>query len=210
MIRQFLLLFEPFAPFISEELWQVMGYGGEGEFVQDNRLEMADELTVAIAQRGQAIDATASTTVDRLKQFTSQARQLKADQTVAQKRDVTFQVQANDPEWAQLEPHVAKLVRLIGAESITRTSDEPSLPAVVSPFGTLYLDTGIKVDPEAERTRLSKELAQVQKHIAGTKGRLSNEAFVSKAPPAVIDGANKQLADQEAKAEEIQRLLKAL
>jgi valyl-tRNA synthetase len=210
VIRQFLLLFEPFAPFISEELWQVMGYGGEGEFLQDNRLETADELSAAIAQRGQAVDAAASAMVDRLKQFTTQARQLKADQSVAQKRDVTFHVQANDTEWMQLEPHGAKLARLIGAESITRTSDEPSLPAIVSPFGTLYLDTGIKIDPEAERARLTKELAQVQKHIAGTKGRLSNDAFVSKAPPAVIEGAKKQLADQEAKAEEIERLLKAL
>jgi valyl-tRNA synthetase len=210
VIRQFLMLFEPFAPFIAEELWSVLGYGAEGKFLQDNRLQTADELTKAIAQRGQAIDTTASATVDRLKQFTSQARQLKADQTVAQKRDVTFQVQVSDTEWAQLEPHVAKLVRLIGAESITRTTDEPSLPAIVSPFGTLYLDTGIKIDPEAERARLTKELAQVQKHIAGTKGRLSNEAFVSKAPPAVIEGAKKQLADQEAKAEEIARLLAAL
>ena len=210
VIRQFLLLFEPFAPFIAEELWSVMGYGAEGKFLQDNRLETADELTTAIAQRGRAIDATASATVGRLKQFTSQARQLKADQTVAQKRDVTFQVQLSDTEWSQLEPHVAKLVRLIGAESITRTTDEPSLPAIVTPFGTLYLDTGIKIDPEAERARLTKELAQVQKHIAGTKGRLSNEAFVSKAPPAVIEGAKKQLADQEAKAEEIARLLAAL
>lgn len=210
VIRQFLLLLEPFAPFICEELWRVMGYGGEGQFLQDNRLETADDLAKAIAARGQAIDATASATVDRLKQFTSQARQLKADQTVAQKRDVTFHVQASDTEWSALESHVAKLVRLIGAESITRASDEPSLPAIVSPFGTLYLDTGIKIDPEAERTRLTKELAQVQKHIAGTKGRLSNEAFVSKAPPTVIDGAKKQLADQEAKAEEIKRLLAAL
>ena len=84
------------------------------------------------------------------------------------------------------------------------------MPAIVSPFGTLYLDTGIEVDPAAERARLTKELAQIQKHIAGTKGRLSNKAFVDKAPPAVIDGAKQQLADLEAKAEEVDRLLKAL
>ena len=210
VIRQFLLLFEPFAPFISEELWQVMGYGREGQFLQNNRLETADQLAAAIADRGQAIDANASVTVDRLKQFTSQARQLKADQSVAQKRDVSFHLVGSDAEWAAIGPHISKLTRLIGAESIARTVDEPALPASVSPFGTVYLDTGIKVDPEAERSRLQKELSQVQKHIAGTKGRLSNEAFVSKAPPAVIDGAKQQLADLEAKAEEIERLLKAL
>ena len=210
VIRQFLLLFEPFAPFIAEELWSVMGYGQEGKFLQDNLLETAEELSSAIAVRGSAIDEAATSTVDQLKQVTSQARQLKADQSVPQKRDVTFFLQASNEDWAAIEPHVAKLVRLIGAESIARTTEEPSLPAIVSPFGTLYLDTGIKIDPEAERSRLTKELAQVQKHIAGTKGRLSNEAFVSKAPPAVIEGAKKQLADQESKAEEIERLLKSL
>jgi valyl-tRNA synthetase len=39
---------------------------------------------------------------------------------------------------------------------------------------------------------------------------LSNQAFVSKAPPAVLDGARKQLADQQAKKTELERLLKAL
>ena len=84
------------------------------------------------------------------------------------------------------------------------------MPAIVTPLGTLYLDTGVKVDPEAERTRLSKELAAVEKHIAGTEARLSNEAFTSKAPPAVLEGARKQLADQKAKRDEITRLLNAL
>lgn len=210
VIRQFLLLFEPFAPFIAEELWHVMGYGRPGAFLQDSRLEKADQLAAAMADRAISIKTSAAETVDRLKQFTSQARQLKADQAVAQKRDVTFHLVAADDEWSTLEPHVAKLARLIGAASISRTTEEPSLPAAVSPFGTLYLDTGITIDPEVERTRLTKELAQVRKHIAGTKGRLANEAFVSKAPPAVIDGAKQQLAELETKAEEIDRLLNAL
>ncbi len=210
VIRQFLLLFEPFAPFISEELWHLLGYGAEGSFLQDNRLETADQLAAALAQRGRPVDAGASQRVDQLKQFTSQARQLKADQAVAQKRDVTLHVWAPDDAWIALEPHLAKLTRLVGAEAITRTADEVALPAAVSPFGTVYLDTGIKIDPAAERIRLTKELTAVHKHIAATKGRLANEAFVAKAPPPVIEGARQQLADLEGKAEEIERLLKAL
>ena len=45
---------------------------------------------------------------------------------------------------------------------------------------------------------------------AGTTARLANEAFVSKAPPAVLDGARQQLAEQTAKQAELERLLKAL
>ena len=210
VIRQFLLLFEPFAPFISEELWRVMGYGGAGEFLQYNRLETADGLAARLVDMGCAVDLGASARVEQLQQFTTLARQLKAEQSVAQKRDVAFHLQAVDESWTGIEPHLAKLARLIGAESIQRTAEEPALPAIVSPCGTLYLDTGLKVDPEAERNRLSKDLAQVEKHITGTQARLANEAFVAKAPPAVIEGARQQLADLEAKREEIDRLLKAL
>jgi len=35
-------------------------------------------------------------------------------------------------------------------------------------------------------------------------------AFTSKAPAAVLEGAKKQLADQQAKRDELTRLLKAL
>nr|MBP7621918.1 hypothetical protein [Gemmatimonadales bacterium] len=40
--------------------------------------------------------------------------------------------------------------------------------------------------------------------------RLSNPTFVGKAPPAVIEGAKKQLAELQAKRTELSRLLAAL
>jgi valyl-tRNA synthetase len=211
VIREFLLMFEPFAPFITEELWSLLGYAPAGKkFVQDARIETADGLLASLSARGAHIDAAASGRVEKLKQFATLARQLKADQSVAQKRDVKFVALAGDGEWTALEKAVSKLTRLVGAADITRTLEEVALPATVTPFGTLYLDTGIKVDPAAERSRLTKELDAINKHIAGTEARLNNTAFTSKAPPAVLDGARKQLADQQAKRDELTRLLKAL
>jgi len=211
VLREFLLMFEPFAPFITEELWSLLGYAAPGtRFVQETRIETADGLVATLAARGIAIDADASGRVETLKRVVTFARQLKSDQNVAQKRDVKFLALAADPAWTALAAASAKLVRLVGAAEIARTEIEVALPAIVTPLGTLYLDTGVKVDPAAERTRLTKELEAVTKHIAGTESRLANQAFVSKAPPAVLEGARKQLADQQAKKAEIERLLAAL
>ena len=237
VIREFLLLFEPFAPFITEELWSLLGYNAasgsaefplgrrreappkqpsgnlalpEDAFLQHTRLESAGGLAATLAQRGIAVAPAATQRVEKLQQTATLARQLKADQAAAQKRDVKFHALTDDANWSALSAASAKLSRLIGAASIERAASEPALPAIVTPLGTLYLDTGARVDAAAERARLAKELAQIEKHIAGTQARLANEAFVSKAPPAVLDGAKKQLADQQAKRAELERLLKAL
>ena len=211
VIRQFLLLFEPFAPFITEELWTLLGYAAPGKpFVQDARIESPADLVTALATRGAVIDPAASGRVETLKQFVTLARQLKTDQNVGQKRDVKFLALGADSAWSALSIAATKLTRLVGAAELTRTATELALPAIVTPFGTLYLDTGVKVDAAAERVRLTKELETVSKHIAGTESRLANVAFTSKAPPAVLDGARKQLAELHAKRDEVTRLLAAL
>ena len=211
VIRQFLLLFEPFAPFITEELWTLLGYKAAGtNFLQQARIGTAEDLRGALAARSVHIDTAAAGRVAKLKATVTLARQLKADKAVAQKRDVLFSVVADDATWTALESAAAKFTRLAGAASLARTESAPALPAIVTPLGTLYLDTGVKVDAGAERTRLAKELEAVTKHIAGTESRLNNEAFTSKAPPAVLEGARKQLADQQAKRAELERLLAAL
>jgi valyl-tRNA synthetase len=210
VIRQFLLLFAPFAPFITEELWHLLGYSRDNRFLQDTILPTTEFLSAALVARGAIVDSEAGERIAELKEFVSKARQLKAEQAVAQKRDVKLLALVADESWATLSANHVKLTRLIGAAALERTQSEPALPAIVTPFGTLYLDTGVKVDAAAERTRLTKELEQITKHIAGTEARLANTAFTSKAPPAVLEGARKQLAEQQAKRAELERLLKAL
>ncbi len=236
VIRQFLLLFEPFAPFITEELWSLLGYVGSSladdrarvgadenrhsqanalqanlpRFIQDARIGTAEDLRGALAERNVHLDTAAAGRVAKLKATVTLARQLKADKAVAQKRDVLFSVVAEDATWTALDSASAKFTRLAGAASLARAASAPALPAIVTPLGTLYLDTGVKVDAAAERARLTKELEAVKKHIAGTEARLGNESFTSKAPPAVLEGARKQLADQQAKRAELERLLAAL
>jgi len=210
VLRQTLLLLHPFIPFITEELWTLLGYTGNQEFIQQSRISPAAELRRDLEQRGLQLDRALIAAVENLKTFVSQARALKADHNLASRRDVKFLVTASDGAWSTLDASTAKLVRMIGASELTRREKVEGAPAVVTPLGTLYLDLASTVDPAAEKARLTKEIDVITKHIAATEARLGNQAFVSKAPPAVLEGARKQLADQLAKRVELERLLKAL
>jgi valyl-tRNA synthetase len=188
VIREFLLLFAPFAPFITEELWRLLGYGGEGEFLQSTRIGTSDGLLAQLASLGIRIDSEATARVETLKQVTSLARQLKADQAVAQKRDVSFHVLAGDAEWSLLAASTAKVTRLVGAASLLRTADKPAFPAMVTPLGTLFLDTGIKVDAAAERLRLTKELDLGQQTRRRHGGAPVERGLCQQSPPGCARG----------------------
>ncbi len=210
VLRQTLLLLHPFMPFITEELWQQLGYSTAGKFMEDGRIETAAELAGKTFTGKLALDGAAVAAVEKLKLFVSQVRSLKAEHNLASRRDVTFFVIAADAEWSVVAANLAKLSRMAGAAKIERREQVDGAPAAVTPLGTVYLDLASTVDVGAEKVRLAKELEQITKHITGTEARLANEAFVSKAPPAVLEGARKQLAEQQTKRVELERLLKAL
>ena len=208
VLRQTLLQLHPFIPFITEELWHQLGYGPAGTFLmRDARLENSAQL----AGGGLSLDPAAAQQIEWMKAYVSQARALKAEHNVASRRDVVFATVANEAGSAILAQNREKLLRLLGAKENQLVTEPPKgAPAVVTPLGTLYLELTGLIDPAAEKIRLTKELEAMAKHVAATAARLANKAFTDKAPPAVLEGARKQLADQQAKQAELERLLGAL
>ncbi|MBM3853994.1 MAG: class I tRNA ligase family protein, partial [Verrucomicrobia bacterium] len=207
VLRQTLLLLHPFIPFITEELWQLLGYGPAVGFIEHARIENASQIATSSLAHGLALDRAAVAAVEKLKEFVSKVRALKAEHNVASRRDVQLFVTAGEGDWTVIAANLSRLARLAGAAEIARRERVDGAPAVVTPLGTVYLDLANTVDAGAERARLTRELEQLQKHISGTEARLANPAFVSKAPPAVLEGARQQLAGQQAKRAELERLL---
>jgi valyl-tRNA synthetase len=59
----------------------------------------------------------------------------------------------------------------------------------------VYVDLSQFIDVAAEIARNEKLLANLVKQIQGKEGRLSNEAFVSKAPPEIIEKERQALSE---------------
>ncbi len=210
VLRQTLLLLHPFIPFITEELWQELGYSTDGKFIEDTRLENASQVASAGLLRGLSINYDAAAEIQRIKQTVSLLRALKAENGEAANKQVEFVVEGADRQWATVEAHLAKLKRMVGAGSITRASTIPGGPVCVTAHGSWTLMRQLKGDPVVERARLTKEIEALAKHIASTEARLANVTFVSKAPPAVLEGARKQLAELQSNKLETERLLAGL
>ena len=193
-LETILRLAHPLIPFITEELWQkvapVAGRAGESVSVA--------AYPVAQPER---IDATAMAEVARLRQFVDACRNLRGEMNVSPStRLPLYALASNEAEaafitqWAPVLQALSKLseVKVFKAEAEWVAAAQAAPVAVV---GTARLCLHMEVDVAAEKARLSKEAARLEGEIVKAQGKLSNEAFVAKAPPAVIEQEKKRVAD---------------
>ncbi len=204
-LEAILRLAHPIIPFITEELWQkvapVAGMPGE---------------SVSIARYPEAqlnkIDPQAIANVQQLKALVDACRNLRGEMNVSPSTRMPMFVLGN-AEF--MRSNAAVLQALAKLSEVKVFDDEASWQAAaqaapVAVVGETRLCLFIEVDVAAEKIRLGKEIARLQNEIAKAHGKLSNEAFVAKAPPTVIAQERQRVADFEATllkvADQLQRL----
>ena len=67
--------------------------------------------------------------------------------------------------------------------------------APVAVVGDARVCLFVEVDVAAEKLRLGKEIARLEEQITKANTKLGNEAFVAKAPAAVLEQERKRLAE---------------
>ncbi|MBX9960424.1 MAG: valine--tRNA ligase [Burkholderiaceae bacterium] len=193
-LETILRLAHPLIPFITEELWQkvapVAGRAGESVSVA--------AYPVAQPER---IDAAAMAEVARLRQFVDACRNLRGEMNVSPSTRLPLYALAGNAneaafitQWAPVLQALSKLseVNVFATEAEWVAAAQAAPVAVV---GEARLCLHMEVDVAAEKARLGKEATRLEGEIAKARAKLSNEAFVAKAPPAVIEQENKRVAD---------------
>ncbi|MCD8483152.1 MAG: class I tRNA ligase family protein, partial [Verrucomicrobia bacterium] len=212
VLRQVLMLLHPLVPFITEELWNALGFLEHGtEFMEQSRLPGSAELRAALAARKIGVDEQAVRQIEAVKETIVRLRALKSEYNVSNRRDVAFSYSA-DPEQADIiSANLETIQSLAGIGTVTLVETAPAgQPASVTALGTWYVDLASAIDVAAERERLGKELAKLDKAIAASQARLANDKFVNSAPAGVVQGARDQLTANLNKQAELQRLLASL
>ena len=211
VLRQFLLLLHPVAPFISEELWHLLGYGTEKDFIQNHHTGSGGDLLRVLRENGVKLSAAKVADVALLREFVASVRGLKSQANQATRRDSVITIVAKDATAKTLlQANRDKLSSMAGLVEITFADDAGDRTGSLNSLGTVLLELSGTVDVAAEKIRLAKELTKLEQAVTAGEAKLTNEVFVSKAPPKILEGARKQLDEAKAKRDEIARMLATL
>ncbi|MGM9425603.1 valine--tRNA ligase [Hydrogenophaga sp. MI9] len=189
-LETILRLAHPIIPFITEELWQkvapVAGRGGESVSVAAYPVSQPER-----------IDETAEAQVAKLKGLVDTCRTLRGELNVSPSTRLPLYVVGNTAfmrENAAALQGLAKLseVKVFDDEAAWATAAQAAPVAVV---GEARLCLFMEIDVAAEKARLSKEATRLEGEIAKANAKLGNEAFVAKAPAAVLEQEKKRVAD---------------
>jgi valyl-tRNA synthetase len=193
-----LRLLHPVMPFITEYLWQ--------------RLPGNAGRNIAVAPWPTADAARISDDAERhftqVQDLVSAVRQTRADFGVPPGKVVTTST-AGFAAWAALEPS-APLVRRLAKTDLAR---DP----IQGPAAQALLRSGESVrvaldaaDAAKECARLRGEHTKLERQLAGLRGKLSNEGFLAKAPPEVVEAERTKERDWREKLARLERQVQEL
>ncbi|MCH7419559.1 valine--tRNA ligase [Pseudomonas mosselii] len=189
-----LRLAHPFMPFITEEIWQRIAPLAciEGKTIMLQPWPEANESR---------IDAAAEGDIEWLKELMVGLRNIRAEMNIGPGKPLPlFLKNANADDQRRLQENEALLKKLAKVESFTVLGEQDEAPlsatALVGDLQVLVPMAGL-IDKDAELARLSKEIQRLQGEVQRVGGKLSNAAFVDKAPPAVIEKERAKLAESE-------------
>ena len=196
-----LRMLSPFMPFLTEELWHAL-YNGNPP---------AQSIALTRYPQGAAhSDDPAESDFALLQELIVSVRALRKDLGVEEKAAVPIFIKPLAPglPFADNLEIIQRLARVSGVETVDSLLD--STPVRATPQFDVQVVYEKKVDVAAERDRLSKELARYEKEQANAQRQLSNEAFLGKAPAAVVEGLRRRAAELTMLIEKTRKALEDL
>ncbi len=179
-------MLHPMMPFITEELAAKLPGSQAARLLALSRWPELDFE-----------DGAAADEINWVIGLVSEVRSVRAEMNVPAGAMVAVTVSgANATTQGRLAAHEALIGRLARIESVA-LSDGPAPHAAQIVIGeaTVSLPLANVIDIEAERTRLSGELAKITKEIGKLDAKLANEQFLARAPEEVVATQRERLEE---------------
>lgn len=186
----FVRLLHPFMPHITEELWSLLGFGGEKE----ETIQFAPLPTSSLAATEPQTISDARQKTAKIYETIQSGRNLRAVAKVPSNKKARFILRPAGEIESQELPTISRLLNAEDLQVDAKFQPESGVPVAVTPIGELYLVLAT-ADKSAERERLDKEIARLEGEVRTVEAKLSNASFVERAPAAVVEEHRKRQAD---------------
>ncbi|GBL04921.1 valine--tRNA ligase [Glaciecola sp. KUL10] len=202
VLEQLMRLLHPFMPFITDEIWKKI------KPLSANQTEVASIMSDAFPIfNADKVDQQALDDIEWVKSFIVGIRNIRGEMDIAPSKPLPVMLKnVSEQDQNRLDVSGQYLAKLAKLESMTLLGSDEKAPAsataLVGEMEILIPMAGL-IDKEAELARLNKAAEKLQKDVARTSGKLSNENFVSKAPAAVIEKERDKLADMQMQLDKI-------
>lgn len=180
-------LLHPFMPFVTEEVWSHL-----------REREAGDDCVVSRWLTAEAYDKNLLAQVDAMKSVVMGVREVRNQKQIPPKEllDVFGKQTADLQQFWQVAGLAACVEKMAFLQTFA-TTEQDIAQAVSFLAGTMQFFVAFeeKIDVEAERVKLEKELEYARGFVDILSKKLSNERFVQNAKPEVVELERKKLAD---------------
>ena len=201
VLDQCLIMLHPIMPFVTEELWSTLAPRATMLAVTDWPTYVPEDL----------VDTDAETEMRWTIAMIEGIRSARSQMNVPAGLQVpVIKVDSTPDADRALASNLALIQRLARVDSVTDGPAPKGSLTVATPGATFALPLADLIDVDAEKARLSKTLAKLQKEIGGLEGRLKNPNFAASAPADVVAEAEANLAARQEERAQLETALARL
>lgn len=192
-----LRLLHPFMPFLTEEIWQTIQIRSEKETICLSAWPVAQEADK------KWLDA-----FDEFSEIIIGIRNIRKENQIANKEKLMLNCLQSQGDRHLFHPVIEHLGNI--EETIFLNEKPTQCYSFIVKGKEYFIPFTENFDVEAEKAKLVEEIKYTEGFLAMVQKKLSNEGFVAKAPPAVLESERKKQADAVAKIELLTAQLKSL
>ena len=183
LFERLLKLLHPIMPFITEEIWHLLGDRPTDASICVERYPTANEVNEKLLAQA-----------DLTFELITSIREIRAKASKKNTETVDAFYSGNDD--IDFTPFNQKIIKLARLGKLVKVGEEQAgTKAFIAKGYKFFIATGQVENAEDEREKLVKELEYTKGFLNSVDKKLSNEKFVASAPAAVLENENKKRAD---------------
>ncbi|EHD14835.1 valyl-tRNA synthetase [Commensalibacter intestini A911] len=203
VLKTLLQILHPVIPFVTETLWDEFNFGKRGTLMVSEWPNTEPFATVKTKE--------SSNEIDWVVRFITEIRTLRAEMNVPPAKFISALLKDANAEtlnYANLwGDAVKRMARVESIQALQGDIPKDSAQTVINE-ATIILPLDGIIDIEAEKKRLAKELTKIADELQKLNTKLSNESFLQKARPEVIEESRERMKQLSSDQERIQTALK--